>query len=72
MMKGDHRLDVIASQDIDDLLIMCDSLIIPGVRPRLDPAPFDGEAIGIYAQFLQEFEILPENGIVVRYFRDVA
>jgi len=72
MMEGDHWLDVVASQDIDDLLIMRNGFLVPDVRTRLDPAPFDGEAIGIYAQFLQEFEVLPEDSIVVRYLRDVA
>ena len=72
VVKSDHGFDVVASQDIDDLLIMRNGLLVPGIRERLDPAPFDGEAIGINAQFLQKFQVLPENGIVIRYLRDVA
>lgn len=72
MMQRDHRLDVVTSQDIDDLLIMRNGFFVPGIRARLYPAPFDGEAIGIDTQFLQELEVLPKDGIVVRYLRDVA
>ena len=72
MVEGDHGLDIVASQDIDDFLVMRDGLFVPGVRPRLDPAPFEGKAIGIDAQFLQEFQVLPEDGIVVCYLGDVG
>ena len=72
MVERDHRLDVVAAQDIDDFLIMGDGLFIPGVRARLNPAPFDGKSIGIYTQLLQELQVLPKNGVVIRDLRNIA
>jgi len=72
VVERDHRFDVIASQDVDDFLVVGDGLAIPGVFARLDPAPLDGEAIGIDPQLLQKFEVLPEKGKVVRYLRDIT
>jgi hypothetical protein len=66
VVKGEHGLDTAAPQDIDDLLVVRDGLVVPGVFPRLDPAPFYGEAVGIDAEFLEEPEVLAEQPVVVR------
>jgi hypothetical protein len=56
-----HGLDTAAPQDIDDLLVVRDGLVVPGVFTRLDPAPFYRGAVGIDAEFLEGAEVLAEQ-----------
>jgi hypothetical protein len=58
VVEGYHRLDVVASQDINNFLIVRDGLFVPGVFTRLDPAPLEGKTVGI---IWCEGEIFPEK-----------
>ena len=71
VMQREHRLDAVATEDVHDLLVMGDGVLVPSVLVRLDPAPFDREAVGVNAQVLQEPQVFLVQFVVVRYSRMV-
>jgi hypothetical protein len=58
VMKGQHGFDGMVSQEINNPLVMVDGIGVPFVLFRLDPAPFQGEAVSIDPQGFKQMEIL--------------
>jgi hypothetical protein len=64
MVEGNHGLNVVADKYVDNVLVMGYCPIIPDVRPRLYPAPLQGEPVGIHPKLFEEGEVFFIEAIV--------
>jgi hypothetical protein len=65
VVEGHHGFDGMIVEEVDNPLVMVDDISVPIALLRLDPAPLQGETVGVYSYRFEQMEVLPAQLIMM-------